>query len=64
LKLENRAQTIYFSFPEVARSGKEVVFIEGLSKQFGENILYDDLNLRALRHKRPPRTWVAGKTPI
>lgn len=47
-----KEKIIYFSFPEVARSGKEVVFIEGLSKRFGENILYDDLNLRALRGER------------
>lgn len=47
-----KEKTIHFSFPEVARSGKEVVFIEGLSKRFGENILYDDLNLRALRGER------------
>ncbi len=47
-----KEKTIHFSFPEVARSGKEVVFIEGLSKRFGENVLYDDLNLRALRGER------------
>ena len=47
-----KEKTIHFSFPEVVRSGKEVVFIEGLSKRFGENILYDDLNLRALRGER------------
>ncbi|MBL7203571.1 MAG: ABC-F family ATP-binding cassette domain-containing protein [Desulfobacteraceae bacterium] len=47
-----KEKTIHFSFPEVARSGKEVVFIEGVSKRFGKNVLYDDLNLRALRGER------------
>jgi len=47
-----KEKTIHFSFPEVSRSGKEAVFIEGVSKRFGENILYDDLNLRALRGER------------
>jgi len=47
-----KEKTIHFSFPEVARSGKEVVFIEDLSKRFGEKILYDDLTLRALRGER------------
>ena len=47
-----KEKTIHFSFPEVVRSGKEVVFIEGVSKRFGRNILYDDLNLRALRGER------------
>ena len=47
-----KEKTIHFSFPEVVRSGKEVVFIEGVSKRFGKNILYDDLNLRALRGER------------
>ena len=47
-----KEKTIHFSFPEVVRSGKEVVFIEGVSKRFDENILYHDLNLRALRGER------------
>jgi ATP-binding cassette subfamily F protein 3 len=47
-----KEKTIHFSFPEVVRSGKEVVFIEGVSKRFGKNVLYDDLNLRALRGER------------
>ncbi len=47
-----KEKSIHFSFPEVVRSGKEVVFIEGVSKRFGKNILYDDLNLRALRGER------------
>ena len=52
VKTHIKEKTIRFSFPEVARSGKEVLFMEGVSKRFGENILYDDLNLRALRGER------------
>jgi ATP-binding cassette, subfamily F, member 3 len=47
-----KEKTIHFSFPEVVRSGKEVVFIEGVSKRFGKNVLYDDLNLKGLRGER------------
>jgi len=47
-----KEKTIHFSFPEVVRSGKEVVFIEGVSKRFGKNVLYDDLNLMGLRGER------------
>lgn len=47
-----KEKTIHFSFPEVARCGKEVVFIEGVSKRFGKNVLYDDLNLKALRGEK------------
>ncbi|MCP4665460.1 MAG: ABC-F family ATP-binding cassette domain-containing protein [Deltaproteobacteria bacterium] len=47
-----KEKTIHFSFPEVARSGREVVSIKGLSKGFGENLLYQDVDLTVLRGER------------
>ena len=47
-----KEKTIHFSFPEVARSGREVVSIKGLSKGFGENLLYKDMDLTVLRGER------------
>jgi ATP-binding cassette subfamily F protein 3 len=41
-----------FSFPDVPQSGRAVVTIKGLSKKFGENYLYQDLNLMVLRGER------------
>jgi ATP-binding cassette subfamily F protein 3 len=45
-------KTIRFSFPEVPRSGREVLSIQGLSKSFGPLTLYEDLNLRVMRGER------------
>ena len=52
--VENRRKekAIRFSFPEVPHSGREVASIEGVSKQFGDNILYENLNLMVLRGER------------
>jgi len=47
-----KEKTIHFSFPQVTRSGREVVLMEDLSKRFGSNVLYDNLSLRALRGER------------
>ncbi|MBW1702368.1 MAG: ATP-binding cassette domain-containing protein [Deltaproteobacteria bacterium] len=45
-------KTMRFSFPEVPRSGREVVSIKGVSKGFGEKLLYKDLNMTVLRGER------------
>jgi len=52
VETRRKEKTLRFSFPEVARSGREVASIERMSKQFGDNILYKDLNLRVLRGER------------
>ncbi len=52
VETRQKEKTIHFSFPEVARSGREVVSIERVSKRFDDNILYEDLNLRVLRGER------------
>ncbi len=48
---ESRA-TLRFSFPEAARSGREVVRIESLGKSFGEKMIYRDLSAQVLRGER------------
>jgi ATP-binding cassette subfamily F protein 3 len=47
-----KRKSIRFSFPEVARSGREVLSIQGLTKGFGPQTLYSDLNLRVMRGER------------
>ena len=44
--------TVRFSFPDVPRSGREVVSIKGVSKGFGEIVLYRDINLTVMRGER------------
>jgi ATP-binding cassette subfamily F protein 3 len=47
-----KRKTIRFSFPQVPRSGREALSIQGLSKSFGPLTLYEDLNLRVMRGER------------
>ncbi|MCJ7594097.1 MAG: ABC-F family ATP-binding cassette domain-containing protein [Desulfobacterales bacterium] len=47
-----REKTIHFSFPKVPRSGGVVATIENLAKSFGDNALYEDLNLTVARGER------------
>jgi ATP-binding cassette subfamily F protein 3 len=47
-----KRKTIRFSFPEVPRSGREVLSIQGLTKSFGPLTLYKDLNLGVMRGER------------
>ena len=45
-------QRIAFRFPEPERSGKIVLELEGVSKSFGQNHLYQGLNLMVTREDR------------
>jgi len=47
-----KEKTIHFAFPEVPRSGRVVVSIEGVSKGFNGATLYEDLNLAVMRGER------------
>jgi ATP-binding cassette subfamily F protein 3 len=47
-----KEKTIRFSFPKVSRSGRVVVNMDGLSKSFDQNKLYENLELTVLRGER------------
>ncbi len=47
-----RQKAIRFSFPEVPRSGRDVLSIRGLCKGFDENVLYRDIDLQVMRGER------------
>ncbi|MBI5544125.1 MAG: ABC-F family ATP-binding cassette domain-containing protein, partial [Deltaproteobacteria bacterium] len=62
---EERA-TVRFSFPEVARSGREVLTLEGLDKSFDERVVYQGLSQSVMRGDRIAIVGVngAGKTTL
>jgi len=52
VETRQKEKAIHFSLPEVARSGREVVSIKGLSKGFGDTPLYQGIDLTVLRGER------------
>jgi ATP-binding cassette subfamily F protein 3 len=52
IKPPSAEQTIAFRFPEPERSGKIVLELEGVSKSFGQNHLYQGLDLVVTREDR------------
>jgi ATP-binding cassette, subfamily F, member 3 len=52
IQTHRKEKAIRFSFPPIPRSGGEVVAIRDVSKWFGDNILYEHLNLRVTRGER------------
>ena len=52
VKTQRREKVTRFSFPEVPRSGRVVASIQGVSKGFGGNVLYKDLDLTVLRGEK------------
>jgi len=52
VKTHQRGKTIRFSFPQVSRSGRVAVAIQGVSKGFDNKTLYGDLDLTVLRGER------------
>ncbi len=61
-----KEKAIRFSFPKVSRSGRIVVNIDGLSKSFGQNTLYENLEMTVLRGERTAIIGPngAGKTTL
>ncbi|MBM7117158.1 ABC-F family ATP-binding cassette domain-containing protein [Archangium primigenium] len=63
--LEERA-TMHFRFPEVARSGRDVVTLEDIHKRYGEAVVYSGLSGRVERGQRIAVVGAngAGKTTL
>jgi ATP-binding cassette subfamily F protein 3 len=45
-------KTVRFSFPEVSRSGRDVIALKGISKGFGRKDLYKDIDMGVFRGER------------
>jgi len=52
VQTRRKEKIIRFSFPEVSRSGRDVVSFEGMSKGFGQGPLYRDVNLTVRRGEK------------
>jgi len=52
VKTHRRSKTVRFRFPEVPRSGRVVVDFSGVSKRYGDHVLYSDLHAKVLRGER------------
>ncbi len=52
VKTYKTERSIHFSFPEVERSGRVALTINDLSKAFGDNELYSNINLTVMRGER------------
>jgi ATP-binding cassette, subfamily F, member 3 len=66
IETHKKQKAIRFSFPEVPRSGREIVSLQELSKAFGDKVLYKDLNLRVTKGERVAIIGAngAGKTTL
>lgn len=52
VQTHRRRKTLRFRFPEVPRSGRVVVNVSGVSKRYGDRVLYENLDLKILRGER------------
>jgi ATP-binding cassette subfamily F protein 3 len=52
IKTHKTQKTVRFSFPEVSRSGRDVITLDGVSKCFDHKNLYSNLDLRVFRGER------------
>ena len=52
IELPRATKKVRYSFPEPARSGSDIIALSGVSKSYGENVVYRDLNLTLERGDR------------
>ncbi len=59
-------KTVQFRFPEVARSGREVLRLEAVGHRFGGHVVFEGLSLKVLRGERIAIVGAngAGKTTL
>ncbi len=49
VQLPEKSKSVHFAFPEPPRTGDEVVALEGVSKRFGDNVVYEGVDLKLYR---------------
>ena len=66
IEVRDERATVRFRFPEAPRSGREVARLEGVSKRYGEKVIYDGLSGQVLRGDRIAVIGLngAGKTTL
>ena len=52
IELPRATMKVRYSFPEPARSGSDIITLSGVSKSYGDNVVYRDLNLTLERGDR------------
>jgi ATP-binding cassette subfamily F protein 3 len=52
IELEDSEQQVSFRFPPAASSGRQSVVVEGLAKNFGEKMVFDDLSFELQRGEK------------
>ncbi len=66
IEVHQERQKVSFTFPEAARSGREVAKLEGISRRYGETVVYDGLSASIARGERVAVVGAngAGKTTL
>ena len=66
IELPRATKKVRYSFPEPPRSGSEVISLRNLSKSYGENVVYQEINLTLSRGDRVALVGPngAGKTTM
>ncbi|MGQ0504349.1 MAG: ABC-F family ATP-binding cassette domain-containing protein, partial [Myxococcaceae bacterium] len=66
IEVHQERQKVSFTFPEAPRSGREVAKLEGISKRYGEQVIYENLNASLERGQRVAVVGAngAGKTTL
>ena len=66
IQVLDERETVHFRFPEVDRSGRDVITLEHIAKRYDTTVLYEDLQARVERGQRIAvvGTNGAGKTTL
>lgn len=49
VEVPERAQEVHFNFPQPQRTGEMVIALSGVSKAYGDNVVYDSLDFKLYR---------------